>query len=95
MSRRSDARCRKSYRKAVQVVFQDPVGSLNPSMVVGDIIGEPLMIHFDMDRDGTSSHEPASCSNRSGSERHHLDRYPYEFSGGQRQRIAIARALGH
>ncbi len=80
------------YRRAVQVVFQDPVGSLNPSMEVGELIGEPLSIHF-----GLSSADRAKRAGdlleQVGLERHHLRRYPYEFSGGQRQRIAIARAL--
>ncbi len=80
------------YRRAVQVVFQDPVGSLNPSMVVGDIIGEPLKIHFGMD-DAQQERRAGDLLEQVGLERHHLERYPYEFSGGQRQRIAVARAL--
>ncbi len=80
------------YRRAVQVVFQDPVGSLNPSMVVGDIIGEPLQIHFGLDSDARER-RAGDLLEQVGLERHHLDRYPYEFSGGQRQRIAVARAL--
>ncbi len=80
------------YRRAVQVVFQDPVGSLNPSMVVGDIIGEPLQIHFGMDASAREQ-RAGDLLEQVGLERHHLERYPYEFSGGQRQRIAVARAL--
>ena len=80
------------YRRAVQVVFQDPVGSLNPSMVVGDIIGEPLQIHFGMDA-SDRERRAGDLLEQVGLERHHLERYPYEFSGGQRQRIAVARAL--
>ncbi len=80
------------YRRAVQVVFQDPVGSLNPSMVVGDIIGEPLQIHFGLDADAREK-RAGDLLEQVGLERHHLQRYPYEFSGGQRQRIAVARAL--
>ncbi|MDG2114938.1 MAG: ATP-binding cassette domain-containing protein [Actinomycetota bacterium] len=82
----------KPYRKAVQVVFQDPVGSLNPSMLVGDIIGEPLSIHFGMKGDARRA-RAGELLEQVGLQSHHLDRYPYEFSGGQRQRIAIARAL--
>ena len=82
----------KPYRKAVQVVFQDPVGSLNPSMLVGEIIGEPLKIHFGMDA-ATRKQRAEELLEQVGLQRHHLDRYPYEFSGGQRQRIAVARAL--
>ena len=82
----------KPYRRAVQVVFQDPVGSLNPSMVVGDLIGEPLAIHFGLDEDARNR-RAGDLLEQVGLERHHLRRYPYEFSGGQRQRIAVARAL--
>ena len=81
-----------SYRRAVQVVFQDPVGSLNPSMLVGDIIGEPLAIHFGL-ADNEREQRAGDLLEQVGLERHHLQRYPYEFSGGQRQRIAVARAL--
>ena len=80
------------YRKAVQIVFQDPVGSLNPSMIVGDIIAEPIDIHMGLK--GEAAREvAATLLAQVGLQRHHLDRYPYEFSGGQRQRIAVARAL--
>jgi oligopeptide/dipeptide ABC transporter ATP-binding protein len=82
----------KPFRRAVQVVFQDPVGSLNPSMVVGDIVGEPLKIHFGLDA-GARQRRAGDLLEQVGLERHHLQRYPYEFSGGQRQRIAVARAL--
>ncbi len=81
-----------AYRRAVQVVFQDPVGSLNPSMVVGEIIGEPLTLHFGLKGDDRDQ-RAGELLEQVGLQRHHLDRYPYEFSGGQRQRIAIARAL--
>lgn len=80
------------YRRAVQVVFQDPVASLNPAMVVGQIIGEPLSLHFGMTgaaRDARVA-ELLEVVGLSGA---HAARYPYEFSGGQRQRIAVARAL--
>lgn len=82
----------RSYRQAVQVVFQDPVGSLNPSMTVRDIVAEPLQINMGLG--GMALDErSAELMGLVGLEAHHLDRYPYEFSGGQRQRIAIARAL--
>ncbi len=80
------------YRRAVQVVFQDPVGSLNPSMEVGELIGEPLSIHFGLSAEAREE-RAGDLLEQVGLERHHLRRYPYEFSGGQRQRIAIARAL--
>lgn len=82
----------KEYRKAVQVVFQDPVGSLNPTKLVGDIVGEPLRLHFQMGSEARRQ-RAGELLEQVGLQRHHLDRYPYEFSGGQRQRIAIARAL--
>jgi len=82
----------KSFRKAVQVVFQDPVGSLNPAKVVGDIVGEPLALHFDMSAEQRRE-RAGDLLEQVGMQRHHLERYPHEFSGGQRQRIAIARAL--
>ncbi len=81
------------YRKRIQMVFQDPFNSLNPRMQVGQILGEPLEIHFpDLDR----SEKKKRC--RELLERVNLDpgmlsRYPHAFSGGQRQRIGIARAL--
>jgi oligopeptide/dipeptide ABC transporter ATP-binding protein len=80
------------YRREVQVVFQDPVGSLNPSIIVGDIIGEPLKLHFGM---GATARRRrvVELLEQVGLAAHHLERYPYEFSGGQRQRIAVARAL--
>jgi oligopeptide/dipeptide ABC transporter ATP-binding protein len=81
-----------AYRRAVQVVFQDPVGSLNPSMTVGDLIGEPLRIHFGMNA-AARNKRGGDLLEQVGLERHHLERFPYEFSGGQRQRIAVARAL--
>ena len=81
-----------AYRNAVQVVFQDPVGSLNPSMVVADIIGEPLMLHEGLKGEARRV-RAAALLEQVGLRAEHLDRYPHEFSGGQRQRIAIARAL--
>lgn len=82
----------RSYRRAVQVVFQDPFGSLNPSMTVGAIIADPLRIH-----DGLSGQQLKSRVGELlelvGLNAEFAERYPYEFSGGQRQRIAIARAL--
>jgi peptide/nickel transport system ATP-binding protein len=82
----------KRFRRQVQYVFQDPIGSLNPRMTVYDIIEEPLVIHGI----GTPQsrremvHELVALV---GLETRHLRRYPHSFSGGQRQRIGIARAL--
>jgi oligopeptide/dipeptide ABC transporter ATP-binding protein len=82
----------REFRRHVQVVFQDPVGSLNPSMVVGDLIGEPLKLQLGMAA-SARRRRAAELLEQVGLAAHHLERYPYEFSGGQRQRIAIARAL--
>jgi len=79
-------------RKTVQIVFQDPYGSLNPRHKVGYILEEPLILNTDMD--GTSRRKLAEeTMERVGLRPEHYERYPHMFSGGQRQRIAIARAL--
>ena len=80
------------FRRDLQVVFQDPQASLNPSMVVADIVGEPLTIHFGL-RGAERDSRVAELLGRVGLAHYHLERYPSEFSGGQRQRIAVARAL--
>jgi oligopeptide transport system ATP-binding protein len=82
----------KNFRRHAQIVFQDPYASLNPRMAVGDIIGEPLMIHkLATGPDRTKRVE--GLLSLVGLGRQHAGRYPHEFSGGQRQRIGIARAL--
>lgn len=80
------------FRRAVQAVFQDPVASLNPSMTVAKVLGEPLELHDGLDR-AAQRVRAAELLEMVGLSRTHLDRHPHEFSGGQRQRIAIARAL--
>jgi len=75
------------------VIFQDPYSSLNPRMKVGEIIGEPIMVHGierDATRRGTRVRELLSVC---GLDPKFADRYPHEMSGGQRQRVGIARAL--
>jgi microcin C transport system ATP-binding protein len=83
----------RPLRRAMQVVFQDPYGSLSPRLSVGEIVGEGLDIHAP----GLSREERRSrigdALSQVGLEAAMQDRYPHEFSGGQRQRIAIARAL--
>src|SRR5579875_2581265 len=80
------------FRRQVQYIFQDPIGSLNPRMTVYDIIEEPLVIHgVGTPRSRREMvHELVALV---GLEARHLRRYPHSFSGGQRQRIGIARAL--
>jgi ABC-type glutathione transport system ATPase component len=76
-------------RRNLQMVFQDPFGSLNPRHKVGSIIGEPLVVHGI----GAVSARVSELARMVGLDPGALERYPHEFSGGQRQRIAIARAL--
>jgi oligopeptide transport system ATP-binding protein len=80
------------YRRAVQVVFQDPYSSLSPRMRVRDIISEPLEIHTDLSREAMRE-RVAEVLRLVGMQPDVADLFPHEFSGGQRQRIAIARAL--
>jgi len=80
------------YRRAVQVVFQDPYSSLSPRMRVGDIIAEPLEIHTDLSR-AARRDRVATVLQLVGLQPDVAALFPHEFSGGQRQRIAIARAL--
>jgi oligopeptide/dipeptide ABC transporter ATP-binding protein len=87
-----DARALKPYRRRVQMIFQDPYGSLNPRLPVSSILAEPLVIHGLGDRADRRRRIEAAAATVS-LQADQLDRYPHEFSGGQRQRIAIARAL--
>jgi peptide/nickel transport system ATP-binding protein/oligopeptide transport system ATP-binding protein len=82
----------KSYREYIQMIFQDPYSSLNPRMLVKDIIREPLNINTDL----SSSEKDEKVDwllNKVGLTSEQSNRYPHEFSGGQRQRIGIARSL--
>jgi oligopeptide/dipeptide ABC transporter ATP-binding protein len=81
-----------AYRRAVQVVFQDPFSSLSPRMRVEDIIAEPLEIHTDLAR-GAIRERVVAVLELVGLQPDVASLFPHEFSGGQRQRIAIARAL--
>ncbi len=82
----------KSFRKSVQIIFQDPFASLNPRMNVFDTISEPLKIHKIVAKSELKDKVLSLLSNV-GLQVDALNRYPHEFSGGQRQRICIARAL--
>ncbi|HMN02253.1 ABC transporter ATP-binding protein [Geobacter anodireducens] len=83
---------RQSFRKDVQMIFQDPFSSLNPRMRVADIVGEALDIHGLAPRGGRRA-RTLELLDMVGLQAGHADRYPHEFSGGQRQRIGIARAI--
>lgn len=82
----------RQMRRQIQIVFQDPVGSLNPRMTVGGIVGEALSVHG-IARGREREERVARLLERVGLSAAHVNRYPHEFSGGQRQRIGIARAL--
>ncbi len=84
----------RPYRKKMQVVFQDPFGSLSPRMSVGDIIAEGLRLHADASVE-EQENRVVEVMQEVGLNPELRFRYPHEFSGGQRQRIAIARALVH
>ena len=82
----------RRLRQKMQIVFQDPVSSLNPRMTIGSIIGEPIEVHG-IAKGQAKRDLVASLLSRVGLDPSYAARYPHEFSGGQRQRIGIARAL--
>ena len=84
---------RNSYRRAVQMIFQDPYGSLNPKLTVGESVAEGMEVHGLFDSAVEVRREVIRLLDRVGLDESAVDRYPKEFSGGQRQRIGIARAL--
>ena len=87
-----DRRELRQMRRQMQIIFQDPYASLNPRMKIGDIVGEPLVIH----NEGTKSERRdrvAHLLRRVGLDPDYMNRYAHEFSGGQRQRIGVARTL--
>jgi len=83
----------KKVYKEMQIIFQDPFGSLDPRFKVGDIIGEPLIIHNMVKNKKEKDERVRKLLDNVGLSSEHMNRYPHEFSGGQRQRIGIARAL--
>jgi peptide/nickel transport system ATP-binding protein len=83
----------KPYRTRMQMVFQDPYASLNPRMVVGDTLKEPIQFHQPSIDARTLKAKVAAVMEQVGIDPDWQNRYPHEFSGGQRQRISIARAL--
>ncbi len=84
---------RLKFRRNMQIVFQDPMNSLNPRMTVGEIITEPILFHGLAKNKKEAYDMAAELLKSVGLKAYHLDRYPHQFSGGQRQRIAIARAI--
>jgi peptide/nickel transport system ATP-binding protein len=83
----------RSFRRKIQIVFQDPYSSLNPAKTVGSILAEPLRVHKLVDGRAEEEHRVMSLLNQVGLEKSAVNLYPHQFSGGQRQRIGIARAL--
>ncbi|MEN9248432.1 MAG: ATP-binding cassette domain-containing protein, partial [Gloeomargarita sp. GMQP_bins_69] len=87
------ARRLRPWRRRMQMIFQDPFGSLSPRMTVRDLLLEPLAIHQPRLSRRAAMAQVTALLERVGLEADALSRYPHQFSGGQRQRIAIARAL--
>jgi microcin C transport system ATP-binding protein len=83
----------RAKRRDMQIVFQDPFASLNPRMMVGDIIGEGLGVHEPQLSDNEQASRVSAILQEVGLTPDMRERYPHQFSGGQRQRISIARAL--
>jgi oligopeptide/dipeptide ABC transporter ATP-binding protein len=88
----ADASHLRSIRSGITLIFQDPFGSLNPRMTVGNIVGEPLKVHKKITGPALTEQVRLILS-KVGLPADAMNRYPHEFSGGQRQRIGIARAL--
>jgi len=81
------------YRRKMQIIFQDPAGSLDPRMTISEIVGEPIDIHGLAKTREQRKDRIAHLLSLVGLNSEHANRYPHEFSGGQQQRIGIARAL--
>jgi dipeptide transport system ATP-binding protein len=82
----------RELRRKVQIVFQNPYGSLNPRQKIGDVLAEPLKLNTSLAA-GERRDRAMEMLLKVGLKREHFNRYPHMFSGGQRQRIAIARAI--
>jgi oligopeptide transport system ATP-binding protein len=83
----------RKHRKEIQMIFQDPLASLNPRMTIGEIIAEPLKTHYPKTSKADIKTRVEDVMNKVGLLENLINRYPHEFSGGQCQRIGIARAL--
>lgn len=88
----ADRRRLRELRPRMQMVFQDPYSSIDPSRRIVDIVGEPLRVHTGLNRREREA-KVVDLLAQVGLAGHYIHRYPHEFSGGQRQRIAIARAI--
>jgi oligopeptide transport system ATP-binding protein len=88
-----DERALRARRRSLQIIFQDPYGSLNPRMTVGQMLEEPLLLHKLFTDPRKTKNRIIELLDIVGLAPDHASRYPHEFSGGQRQRIGIARAL--
>ena len=84
----------RRMRKNIQIIFQDPYGSLNPRITIGSAIQEPMKIHGLLQSNKQRKDKVIELLEKVDLKPEHFNRYPHEFSGGQRQRICIARALG-
>ncbi len=84
----------RRMRKNIQIIFQDPYGSLNPRITIGSAIQEPMKIHGLLLNNKQRRDKVMELLEKVDLKQEHFNRYPHEFSGGQRQRICIARALG-
>lgn len=83
----------RAHRRHVSIVFQDPAGSLDPRMLVGEVVGEPLRLQAKRLSRGERAERVAEGLRRVGLRPEVANRYPHELSGGQRQRVSLARAL--
>jgi peptide/nickel transport system ATP-binding protein len=83
----------RSIRKDLQIVFQDPYGSLNPRLTIGNAILEPLRVHQLLHNDADRKEKVMELLQKVSLNKDQFNKYPHQFSGGQRQRICIARAL--
>ena len=84
----------RKMRKDIQIIFQDPYGSLNPRITIGQAISEPMKVHEILPTARQRKEKIIGLLQKVDLKPEHFNRYPHEFSGGQRQRICIARALG-
>ena len=84
----------RKMRKDIQIIFQDPYGSLNPRLTIGEAINEPMKIHAILPNQKERKEKIIDLLEKVDLKPEYFNRYPHEFSGGQRQRICIARALG-